>query len=73
MVADQTGYPVEGEIWKIPEFAFEKLDAYEGSEYARNKISVICAFGRLKANAYLWIASTAGLEDVGRRWREQGS
>lgn len=40
------------------------LDAFEGAAYVRTEITVHCDGEDLPADAYIWIASTDGLEPI---------
>ncbi|MCT2558004.1 gamma-glutamylcyclotransferase [Tsuneonella sp. YG55] len=58
------GGTVKGVLHEAGAVDLAGLDAFEGADYARTPIAVDCDGARLSAQAYLWIASTAGLEPI---------
>ncbi|MFC7335775.1 gamma-glutamylcyclotransferase [Haloferula chungangensis] len=78
VVLDETGGKVEGELWRVSEDQLRELDAFEGDEYRRTKVTVFSGHSARAVNEWdgdqteAWIWEWKGEVDS-LEWMESGN
>jgi gamma-glutamylcyclotransferase (GGCT)/AIG2-like uncharacterized protein YtfP len=68
MAVPATGAHVEGELWRVPDDLWPRLDAYECVPTLYTRETVRTRDGEA-AELYVWAGAAAGLVCVGPDWR----
>ncbi|QDU38266.1 Gamma-glutamylcyclotransferase family protein YtfP [Maioricimonas rarisocia] len=71
LVESDDGLRIEGEVYRVDKDCLRMLDQVEGVDhglYARRRIHLEAPFATQPVEGYLYLRSTQGLKDCGKRW-----
>jgi len=74
LVEQSGGTSIVGELWLVSDTALRALDDVEGIDeglYARRRITLLPPHADVRAEAYVYLESIAGLTDISPAWRDR--